>query len=124
MKNFIVLILAFLTFSISIDAQKTNKKEVLVTKSMSEKISDRCLNGRGYELAAFYEANSKYLSFSDIAKGRGKEILNSLYKYPEYSENFIRKVYKTWGYNGLKEIGFTDSEIVKSKKIINKLKSE
>lgn len=121
MRNFIVLIVAFLT--LSANAQKVSK-EVLITKSMSDKISDRCLYGRGYELAAFYEANSEYLSFSDIAKGKGREILNSLEKYPEYSENFIRKVYKTWGYNGLKEIGFTDKEIIRSKKIINKPKSE
>lgn len=128
MKNFIILIAAFITFSVfNIRAQSINKKTaqmVLVTKSMATKIANECLYGKGYALPAFYEANSKYLTFSDIAQGKGREILNSLEKYPKYSENFIRKVYETWGYNGLKEIGFTDAEIVKCKKIINKMKSE
>lgn len=128
MKNFIVLIAAFLVLSsTNVYAQRVNKKStstILVTKSMANKIANECLYGRGYALSAFYEANSKYLTFSDISNGKGREILKSLEKHPKYSENFIRKVYKTWGYNGLKEIGFTDAEIVKSKKIINKLKSE
>lgn len=128
MRNFIVLIAAFLVLSsTNVYAQRVNKKStstILVTKSMANKITNECLYGRGYALSAFYEANSEYLTFSDIANGKGREILKSLEKHPKYSENFIRKVYKTWGYNGLKEIGFTDAEIVKSKKIINKLKSE
>ena len=128
MKNFIILIAAFLVLSsTNIYAQRVNKKStstILVTKSMANKIADECLNGKGYALSAFYAANSKYLTFSDIAKGKGREILKSLEKYPKYSENFIRKVHKIWGYDGLKEIGFTDAEIAKSKKIINKLKSE
>lgn len=128
MRNFIVLIAAFLVLSsTNVYAQKVNKKStstILVTKSMANKIANECLYGGGYALSAFYEANGEYLTFSDIANGKGREILKSLEKHPKYSENFIRKVYKTWGYNGLKEIGFTDAEIVKSKKIINKLKSE
>lgn len=128
MKNFIVLILAFLMLSpLNVQAQqRVNKKQtsILVTKSMANKITNECLYGGGYALSVFYESNSEYLKFSDIAKGKGREVLKSLEKYPKYSENFIRKVYKTWGYNGLKEIGFTDSEIVKCKKIINKIKSE
>ena len=128
MRNFIVLIAAFLVLSsTNVYAQKVNKKStstILVTKSMANKIANECLYGRCYALSAFYEANEKYLTFSDIANGKGRKILKSLEKHPKYSENFIRKVYKTWGYNGLKEIGFTDAEIVKSKKIINKLKSE
>lgn len=128
MRNFIVLIAAFLVLSsTNVYAQRVNKKStstILVTKSMANKIADECLYGGGYALSAFYEANGEYLTFSDIANGKGREILKSLEKHPKYSENFIRKVYKTWGYNGLKEIGFTDAEIVKSKKIINKLKSE
>ena len=128
MKNFIVLIAAFLVLSsTNVYAQRVNKKPtstILVTKSMANKIANECLYGGGYALSAFYEANGEYLTFSDIANGKGREILKSLEKHPKYSENFIRKVYKTWGYNGLKEIGFTDAEIIKSKKIINKLKSE
>ena len=128
MRNFIVLIAAFLVLSsTNVYAQKVNTKStstILVTKSMSNKIANECLYGRGYALAAFYEANGEYLTISDIANGKGREVLKSLEKYPKYSENFIRKVYDTWGYNGLKEIGFTDAEIIKSKKIINKLKSE
>lgn len=128
MRNFIILIAAFLVLSsTNVYAQKVNKKStstILVTKSMANKIANECLYGGGYALSAFYEANGEYLTFSDIANGKGREILKSLEKHPKYSENFIRKVYKTWGYNGLKEIGFTDAEIVKSKKIINKLKSE
>lgn len=128
MRNFIVLIAAFLVLSsTNVYAQKMNKKStstILVTKSMANKIANECLYGGGYALSAFYEANGEYLTFSDIANGKGREILKSLEKHQKYSENFIRKVYKTWGYNGLKEIGFTDAEIIKSKKIINKLKSE
>lgn len=128
MKNFIVLISAFLMLSpLNVQAQqRVNKKQtsILVTKSMANKITNECLYSGGYAIAVFYESNSEYLTFSDIANGKGREVLKSLEKYPKYSENFIRKVYKTWGYNGLKEIGFTDSEIVKCKKIINKIKSE
>lgn len=128
MKNFIILVAVFITLSVSnIQAQTVKKKTaqtVLVTKSMATKIANECLYGKGYALPAFYEANSKYLTFSDIAQGKGREILRSLGKYPKYSENFIRKIYETWGYNGLKEIGFTDAEIIKCKKIINKMKSE
>lgn len=128
MKNFIIIIAAFITLSVSnIQAQTTKKKTaqtVLVTKSMANKIANECLYGKGYALPAFYEANSKYITFSDIAQGKGREILRSLEKYPKYSENFIRKIYETWGYNGLKEIGFTDTEIIRCKKIINKIKSE
>lgn len=128
MRNFIILIAAFLVFSsTNVYAQKVNKKStstILVTKTMANKIANECLYGGGYALSAFYEANSEYLTFSDIANGKGREILKSLEKHPKYSENFIRKVYETWGYNGLKEIGFTDTEIIRCKKIINKIKSE
>ena len=128
MRNFIILIAAFLVLSsTNVYAQKVNKKSTstsLVTKTMANKIANECLYGGGYALSAFYEANSKYLTFSDIANGKGREILKSLEKHPKYSENFIRKVYETWGYNGLKEIGFTDTEIIRCKKIINKIKSE
>lgn len=128
MKNLIILIAAFITLSVSnIQAQTAKKKTnqvVLVTKSMATKITNECLYGNGYALPAFYEANSKYITLSDIVQGKGREILKSLYKYPKCSENFIRKIYETWGYNGLKEIGFTDAEIIRCKKIINKMKSE
>lgn len=128
MRNFIILIAAFLVLSsTNVYAQKVNKKStstILVTKTMANKIANECLYGGGYALSAFYEANSEYLTFSDIANGKGREILKSLEKHPKYSENFIRKVYETWGYNGLKEIGFTDTEIIRCKKIINKIKSE
>lgn len=128
MRNFIILIAAFLVLSsTNVYAQKVNKKStstILVTKTMANKIANECLYRGGYALSAFYEANSEYLTFSDIANGKGREILKSLEKHPKYSENFIRKVYETWGYNGLKEIGFTDTEIIRCKKIINKIKSE
>lgn len=126
MMKKITFILFFVLFSVScVFSQKTNvKKEVLVTKSMATKIADECLLGRGYALAVFYESNSEYLTMEDIAHGKGREILNELEKHPKYAENFIRKVYKNWGYNGLKQLRFNDTEITKAKKIINKLKKE
>lgn len=116
MKKY-VFILIFTLFNLSVIAQNNNS---LVTKTMSDKIAKECLYGKGYARAIFYESNKEFLSSSDILSGKGKDILNSLYKYPKYSENFIRRVYKIWGYDGLKNLGFTDKEIILSKKIINK----
>lgn len=130
MKNlFVVLLLCM--FSLHVSAQKRvaaqsgdKQPTTLVTKAMADKISDFCLYEQGYGKVVFYQANSEYLSYSDIARGKGTEVLQSLSKYPKYSENFIYAVYKSWGYSGLKQLGFTDDEIVKSKKIIAKKKSE
>lgn len=127
MKKVLFLLTVFATVSVlSLSAQKTSvkKTQAFVTKEMSEKIADMCLNSVGYSLGVFYESNKKLLTPTDIFRGKGREILNSLDKYPEYSENFIRAVFKTWGYNGLKEVGFNDTEIVRCKKIINKIKIE
>ena len=131
MRNvIIVLLMSLITFSASAQRKTTTNRKpkqqttVLVTKSMADKIADFCLYGQGYGKAVFYEANSKFLSFSDIASGKGNEILNSLSKYPKYSENFIYGVYKTWGYDGLRQIGFTETEITKAKQIITKKKKE
>ncbi len=130
MKNLLIMLL-LCVFSASVSAQnKTTTKKAskqpitLVTKAMAEKIADMCLNSVGYSLGVFYDSNKKLLTPTDIFHGKGREILNSLDKYPEYSENFIRAVWKTWGYNGLKEVGFNDAEIVRCKKIINKIKKE
>lgn len=130
MKNLIIILLLCI-FSISTSAQKrtTVKSRVkqpttLVTKAMADKISDFCLYGQGYGKAVFYQSNSKYLTFSDVAQGKGIEIMQSLSKYPKYSENFIYGVYRHWGYDGLKQIGFTDVEIAKSKKIVAKKQAE
>ena len=131
MRNvIIVLLMSLITFSASAQRRTTTSRKskpqttVLVTKSMADKIADFCLSGQGYGKAVFYEANSKFLSFSDIASGKGNEVLNSLSKYPKYSENFIYGVYKTWGYDGLRQVGFTETEITKSKQIIAKRKKE
>lgn len=82
-----------ISISYSIGQKLDTKKEFIVTKSMAIKIADKCLYGNGYALAVFYESNSKYLSNTDIARGTGRTILNSLDKYPKYAENFIRMVY-------------------------------
>lgn len=130
MKNiFIVLLLCVFSMSVSAQKRTTTRNRVkqpttLVTKEMSEKIADMCLSGVGYSLGVFYESNKKLLTPTDIFRGKGREILNSLDKHPEFSENFIRAVFKTWGYNGLKQIGFTDVEIAKSKKIVAKKQAE
>ena len=131
MRNvIIVLLMSFITFSASAQRRTTTSRKskpqttVLVTKSMADKIADFCLSGQGYGKAVFYEANSKFLSFSDIASGKGNEVLNSLSKYPKYFENFIYGVYKTWGYDGLRQVGFTETEITKAKQIIAKRKKE
>lgn len=118
----IILCTAFILLMSSsyVYAQKeTNSKKnnvVLVTHNMSAKIAGECLYGNGYSLAVFYKYNK--LSFSEICNGKGKEILNDLDKHPEYSENFIFGVYKDFGYKGLKDIGFSDEEIILSKKIV------
>lgn len=114
-KIFIFLILVI--FNLNINAQK---RTISVTKSMSDKIAKECLCNKSYAITVFYKSNKEFISTLDILKGRGRDILNNLYKYPKYSENFIRDVYKAWGYNGLKNIGFTDEEIIISKQIINK----
>lgn len=124
MKNiFIVLLLC--VFYISVSAQKgtttrnrVKQQTTLVTKPMSNKISYLCLNNIGYYPTVFYESNKHLLKYSDLCDGKDIYIFKNLYKYPKYSENFIRKIYETWGYNGLKEIGFTDTEIIKCKKIV------
>lgn len=126
MKN-IVIILLLCLFSISVSAQKrtTTRTKVkqpttLVTKAMADKISEFCLYEQGYGKTVFFTSNSKYLSFSDIAQGKGTQILQSLSKYPKYSENFIYAVYQKWGTDGWKQLGFTADEIAKSKKIVAK----
>lgn len=127
MKKVLFFLTVFATVSVlSLSAQKisTKKSQTLVTKEMSEKIADMCLNSVGYSLGVFYDSNKKLLTPTDIFRGKGRKILNSLDKHPEFSENFIRAVFKTWGYNGLKEVGFNDAEIVRCKKIINKIKVE
>lgn len=131
MRNvIIVLLMSLITLSTSAQRKTATSRKskpqtvVLVTKSMSDKIADFCLSGQGYGKAVFYEANSKFISFSDIASGKGNEVLNSLSKYPKYSENFIYGVYKTWGYDGLREVGFTGTEITKAKQIVAKRKKE
>ena len=130
MKNLlIILLLCVFSTSASVQNKTTTGKvskqpATLVTKAMSEKIADMCLNNTGYSLGVFYESNKKLLTPTDIFRGKGRDILNSLDKHPEYSENFIRAVYKTWGYNGLKEVGFDDAEVVRCKRIINKIAKE
>ena len=58
---------------------------------------------------------------SDIAQGKGIEILQSLSEYPKYAENFIYGVCKRWGNDGLKSIGFTENEIQKAERIYWKI---
>lgn len=114
----LVLLLIICVFGLNVLSQDNNY-HYFVTKSMSDKIAEECLYGGGYSLTIFYEANKQLLSGSDIFSGKGEEILKELYKYPEYAENFIRKVYDIWGYKGLKNIGFDDNEILRSKDIIS-----
>lgn len=121
-KLFLVLIVC--VFSLNILSQKSSGDSInksLVTKSMSNKITNECLLDRGY-LYFFYNSNSKLISERDIISGKGREIILSLEKYPKHSENFIRELFKAYGYIGLKNIGFTDDEIIISKKIINKIR--
>lgn len=125
MKKILLILLLFgLYNNCNVFAQKkaTSKSQPLVTKSMAEKISNECLYGSGYGLTVFYSANSELLSYSDILAGKGREILYSLEKYPKYSENFIYGVYERWGYSGLKDIGFTSTELERAKKVIKKRK--
>lgn len=128
MKRIIIVIVAILMlFNLDAKSQKrltVKQQTTLVTKPMSNKISYLCLNNIGYYPTVFYESNKHLLKYSDLCDGKDIYIFKNLHKYPKYSENFIRKIYETWGYNGLKEIGFTDAEIVRCKKIINKIKSE
>lgn len=126
MKN-IFIILLLCVFSMSVSAQKRtttrNKAKqptTLVTKAMADKIAYMCLYEQGYGKTIFFTSNSEYLSFSDIAQGKGTKVLHSLSKYPKYSENFIVAVYQTWGIDGWKQLGFTVDEIAKSKKIVAK----
>lgn len=120
-KLFLVLIVC--VFSLNTLSQKVSNDSIkpLVTKSMSNKIANECLSYKS-SLYFFYDSNSKFISAFDIVSGKGREIILSLEKYPKYSENFIRKLFKEHGYIGLKNIGFTDDEIVISKKIINKIR--
>ena len=126
MKN-IFIILLLCVFSMSVSAQKRtttrNKAKqptTLVTKAMADKIAYMCLYEQGYGKTIFFTSNSEYLSFSDIAQGKGTKVLHSLSKYPKYSENFIVAVYQIWGIDGWKQLGFTVDEIAKSKKIVAK----
>lgn len=126
MRN-LVIVLLLCVFTINVSAQKrtTTRNKVkqpttLVTKAMADKISNMCLYEQGYGKSIFYNSNSEYISYSDIANGKGTEVLMSLYKYPKYSENFIYAVYKTWGKDGWKQLGFTADEIAKSEKIVAK----
>lgn len=126
MKNILIILLLCL-FSMSVSAQKrtttlTKPKQptTLVTKAMADKIADFCLYEQGYGKTVFFTSNSEYLSFSDLAQGKGTQILQSLSKYHKYSENFIYAVYQKWGTDGWKQLGFTADEIAKSKKIVVK----
>lgn len=128
MKNiFIVLLLCLFPMSVSAQKGTTTRNRVkqpttLVTKAMADKIADFCLYEQGYGKTVFFSANSEFLSFSDLAQGKGTKVLHSLSKYPKYSENFIVAVYKKWGIDGWKQLGFTVDEIAKSKKIVAKKK--
>lgn len=126
MKNiFIVLLLCLFSMNVSAQKRTTTRNRAkqpitLVTKSMADKIADFCLSEQGYGKTVFFSSNSEYLSFSDLAQGKGTKILLSLSKYPKYSENFIYAVYQKWGTEGWKQIGFTADEIAKSKRIVAK----
>lgn len=130
MKNiFIVLLLC--VFSMSVSAQKkqptrnrVKQPTTLVTKAMADKIAEPCLNNVGYCPTVFFDSNKEFLSASDILRGKADVILRSLYKYPKYSENFIYGIYQTWGYDGLRILGFTADEIVRCKKICSKYIAE
>ena len=87
---------------------------------MADKIANFCLYEQGYGKIVFFSANSEFLFFSDLLQGKGTKILQSLSKYPKYSENFIYAVYQKWGTDGWKQLGFTADEIAKSKKIVVK----
>lgn len=102
----------------------TKQPTTLVTKAMADKIADFCLYEQGYGKTVFFSANSEFLSFSDLAQGKGTQVLHSLSKYPKYSENFIVAVYQKWGIDGWKQLGFTADEIAKSKKIVAKKQSK
>ncbi len=126
MKN-IIIVLLLCVFSMSVSAQKrtttrtqTKQPTMLVTKAMADKIAEPCLNRVGYCPTVFLESNKEFLSVSDILQGKADTILRSLHKYPKYSENFIYGIYQTWGYDGLRSLGFTADEIAKSKKIVAK----
>ncbi len=126
MKNvIIVLLLCILSIGTSAQKRTTTRTKVkqpttLVTKGMADKIANFCLYEQGYGKTVFFSANSEFLSFSDLAQGKGTEVLQSLSKYPKYSENFIYAVYQKWGTDGWKQLGFTADEIAKSKKIVAK----
>lgn len=130
MKN-IIIVLLLCVFSMSVSAQKRtttrNKAKqptTLVTKAMADKIAYMCLYEQGYGKTIFFTSNSEYLSFSDISQGKGTKVLQSLSKYPKYSENFIYAVYQKWGTDGWKQLGFTVDEIAKCKKIVTKKQKE
>lgn len=130
MKN-IIIVLLLCVFSMSVSAQKRtttrNKAKqptTLVTKAMADKIAYMCLYEQGYGKTIFFTSNSEYLSFSDIAQGKGTKVLQSLSKYPKCSENFIYAVYQKWGTDGWKQLGFTVDEIAKCKKIVTKKQKE
>ena len=130
MKNIFVILLLCM-FSMSVSAQKitTTRTKVkhpttLVTKAMADKIANFCLYEQGYGKTVFFSANSEFLSFSDLLQGKGTKILQSLSKYPKYSENFIYAVYQKWGTDGWKQLGFTADEIAKPKKIVVKKQSK
>lgn len=126
MKN-IIMVLLLCILSIGASAQKRTTTRIkakqpttLVTKAMADKIANSCLYEQGYGKTVFFSANSEFLSFSDLAQGKGTKVLQSLSKYPKYSENFIYAVYQKWGTDGWKQLGFTADEIAKSKKIVAK----
>lgn len=130
MKN-IIIVLLLCVFSMSVSAQKRtttrNKAKqptTLVTKAMADKIAYMCLYEQGYGKTIFFASNSEYLSFLDIAQGKGTKVLQSLSKNPKYSENFIYAVYQKWGTDGWKQLGFTVDEIAKCKKIVTKKQKE
>lgn len=113
MKKFIV-ILAAIILSLSAVAQS---QKSLVTDQMTDKIAEACLCGKGYAKAIFYQSNASYLSYSDIANGRGLEILENLNRYKDYVERFIVAVWEKFGAVGFRDMNFTEDEIKKAEAI-------
>lgn len=113
-----ILLLVLILFSVDIVAQTINKFPH-VTRRMSDKIAVECLRGSGYALTIFLMANSNEMSNDVVAHGKYREILYSLHRHPKYSKNFIRELYRQWGWNALKNIGFTETELLICRKIIN-----
>lgn len=113
-----ILLLIIIILSIDLAAQTINKFPY-VTRSMSDKIAVECLQGSGYALTIFLMANSNEMTNNAVAHGKYREILHSLHRHQKYSRNFIKELYRQWGWKALKDIGFTDTELLICRKIIN-----